>query len=91
MKNGEMPVCLRINVNRQRAEIRTRRSIDPKLWCQAKERSRGRDRLSQDLNHNIETSRVRLYHIFEKLEREEKLVSAKIVLNIFKGKTENGQ
>lgn len=91
MKNGEMPVCLRINVNRQRAEIRTRRSIDPKLWCQAKERSRGRDRLSQDLNHYIETSRVRLYQIFEKLEREEKPVSAKIVLDIFNGKTENSQ
>ena len=89
MKNGEMPVCLRINVNRQRAEIRTRRSVDPKLWCQAKERSRGRDRLSQDLNHYIETSRVRLYQIFEKLEREEKPVSAKIVLDIFNGKTEN--
>ena len=91
MKNGEMPVCLRINVNRQRSEIRTRRSIDPKLWCQAKERSRGRDRLSQDLNHYIEISRVRLYQIFEKLEREEKPVSAKIVLDIFNGKTENNQ
>lgn len=91
LKSNETPVSLRITVNGQRSEIRTRRSIDPKLWCQAKERSRGRDRLSQDLNHYIETSRVRLYQIFEKLEREEKPVSAKIVLDIFNGKTENSQ
>lgn len=91
LKSNDAPVSMRITVNGQRAEIRTRRSIDSKLWCQAKERSRGRDRLSQDLNHYIDTSRVRLYQIFDELEREEKPMSAKIVLDIFNGKTENSQ
>lgn len=36
LKNGEAPICLRISINRQIAEIRIKRSIPVEKWNQAK-------------------------------------------------------
>jgi hypothetical protein len=35
LKNGEAPVSMRITVNGQREEVRTKKSINPALWNQA--------------------------------------------------------
>ncbi|KAA6336367.1 hypothetical protein EZS27_015466 [termite gut metagenome] len=37
LKNGEAPVCLRITVQGQTAEVMVKRSIPAHLWNQAKE------------------------------------------------------
>ncbi len=50
LKNGETPVILRVTIEgRGSDEARIQRSIDPKLWDQAKGRSKGKDWASLEL------------------------------------------
>ena len=85
LKSGEAPVSMRITVNGQREEIRTKKSINPSLWNQAKERSRGRDRKSNDLNDYIESAQIRLSQLFNDMEQNGKTITAKILRNKFLG------
>ncbi|MDD4411964.1 MAG: site-specific integrase [Bacilli bacterium] len=85
LKSGEAPVSMRITVNGQREEIRTKKSITPSLWSQAKERSRGRDRKSRDLNDYIESAQIRLSQLFNEMEQNGKTITAKILRNKFLG------
>ncbi len=85
LKSGDAPVSMRITVNGQREEIRTKKSINPSLWNQAKERSRGRDRKSQDLNDYIESAQIRLSQLFNEMEQNGKTITAKILRNKFLG------
>ncbi|NLX65831.1 MAG: site-specific integrase [Bacteroidales bacterium] len=85
LKSGEAPVSMRITVNGQREEIRTKKSINPSLWNQAKERSRGRDRKSRDVNDYIESAQIRLSQLFTEMEQNGKTITAKILRNKFLG------
>ena len=85
LKSGEAPVSMRITVNGQREEIRTKKSINPSLWNQAKERSRGRDRKSRDVNDYIESAQIRLSRLFTEMEQNGKTITAKILRNKFLG------
>ncbi len=53
LKNGEAPICMRITVNKQKAEIMIKRSVPVELWNQAKECSKGKDRAATELNYYI--------------------------------------
>jgi hypothetical protein len=83
LKSGEAPVSMRITVNGQREEIRTKKSINPSLWNQAKECSRGRDRKSRNLNEYIESAQIRLSQLFNAMEQDGKTITAKILRNKF--------
>lgn len=85
LKNGEASVCMRITVNRVRVETSIRKSINPSLWSQAKESSRGRDRKSNDLNKFIEEARIRLYNIHYELKQEGLPITAEILRDKFFG------
>lgn len=85
LKSGEAPVSMRITVNGQREEIRTKKSINPSLWNQAKECSRGRDRKSHDLNNYIESAQIRLSQLFNEMEQNGKTITARILRNKFLG------
>lgn len=41
LKNGEASVCMRITANRVRVKTNIHKDINPSLWNQAKECSRG--------------------------------------------------
>ena len=58
LKNGEAPVCMRITVDKRKAEIMIKRSVPVELWNQSKECSKGKDRNSQELNHYISSVRA---------------------------------
>lgn len=85
LKNGEASVCMRITVNRVRVETNIRKSINPSLWNQAKECSRGRDRKSNDLNKFIDEARIKLYNIHYELNLEGLPISAEILRDKFFG------
>jgi hypothetical protein len=59
LKNGEAPVCMRITVDKRKAEIMIKRSVPVELWNQSKECSKGKDRSSQELNHYISSVRAK--------------------------------
>lgn len=83
LKNGEASVCMRITVNRVRVETNIRKSINPSLWNQAKECSRGKDRKSNDLNKFIDEARIRLYNIHYELKEEGLPITAEILRDKF--------
>ena len=91
LKNGEAPVCMRITVNRQRDEVRTKKSINPDLWSQAKECSRARDKKSRDLNEFIDDAKIRLSQLFNEMEQTGKVITPKSLLSKFFGQDEDNR
>lgn len=85
LKNGEAPIYIRITVNKQLVSFSLQGSILPSLWSQEKEKSKGKDKKAQELNHYIESVKSRLYKIHRELEIDGKTISAQIIKNIFLG------
>ena len=86
LKNGEAPICMRITVNRQKAEIMIKRSVPAELWNQAKECSKGKDRTATELNYYIGNVRAKVLQIHRELEMDGKEVSAAVVRDRFYGR-----
>lgn len=80
LKNGEAPIFLRVTVSGQQDEIRIQRSIPVRLWNNQKECSKGKDRVSMELNSYIESLTVRLYQIHKELVCQEAWVTPKHLL-----------
>ncbi len=85
LKNGEAPVCLRITVNGQRAEVQIKRSVNIRKWNNKKECAVGKDRQSQELNHYIDTVRTRILQIHRELEMDGKPITAEIIKQQYYG------
>lgn len=86
LKNGEAPIRVRITYDKVYVELQLKRSIKVQHWSQEKERSTGKDYNSTELNHYIDALRVKFYQIYQDLEIEGKLISAKAVVNRYLGK-----
>ena len=65
-----------------------KRSVKVPLWSQEKEKSTGKDRNSVELNHYIDALRVKFYQIYQDLELEGKIISARAIVNRYQGKDE---
>ena len=91
LKNGDAPVSMRITVNGQREEVRTKKSINPALWNQAKECSRGRDKKSRDLNEYIESAKIRVSQLFYEIEQAGKVITAENLICRFFGKDDENR
>lgn len=71
LKNGEAPICMRITVDKRKAEIMIKRSVPVTLWNQQKECSKGKDRNSTELNHYINTVRAKVLQIHRNRMQEQ--------------------
>lgn len=89
LKNGEAPVCLRITVNGQRAEVQIKRSVDVKKWNSKKESATGKDRPSLELNHYLDTVRTRVLQIHRELELDGKPITAEILKRLYYGENDS--
>jgi len=85
LKSGEVPVYMRITVNKQAVFLSMQGSVFPSLWNQAKEKSKGKDKSAQELNHYIDGVKSKLCQIYRELEIDGKPISAQIIKNIFLG------
>ena len=88
LKNGESPVRVRVTYDRLYVELQLKRSVKVPLWSQEKEKSTGKDRNSVELNHYIDALRVKFYQIYQDLELEGKIISARAIVNRYQGKDE---
>ena len=86
LKNGEVPICMRITVNKRVAEVMIKRSIPVNLWNQKKECSKGKDRVATELNHYINTVRAKILQIHRELEIDNKPITADIIKDCFYGR-----
>ena len=85
LKNGEAPICLRITINGQRAEVQIKRSIEVSQWNSNKECAIGKERKHQELNHYLETVRTKVLRIHRELEQDGKPITAEILKRHFYG------
>jgi site-specific recombinase XerD len=89
LKNGEAPICMRITVQGQMAEVMVKRSISIRLWNQAKECSTGKNHWDRELNHYLETVKAKVYQIHRELEIDGRAVTANAIKDRYYGKDEN--
>jgi len=89
LKSGEVPVYMRITVNKRAVFLSMQGSILPSLWSQAKEKSKGKDKAAQELNRYIDAVKAKLCQIYRELEIDGKPVSAQIIKDIFQGNVES--
>lgn len=88
LKNGEAPICLRITINGQRAEVQIKRSIEISQWNSNKECAIGKERKHQELNHYLETVRTKVLRIHRELEQDGKPITAEILKRHFYGEND---
>ena len=88
LKNGEAPICLRITVNRQYAEVMVKRSIPANLWDQKKEYSKGKAYSDRELNHYLDSVKARVYLLQRELETEGRQVTAMAIRDRYNGRDE---
>ena len=86
LKNGEAPILMRITINGQYEETRIQRSISLKLWNAAKGCSKGKDRLSSELNNYIAELNARVLEKHKELMLEQALITPKLLLKRTFGK-----
>lgn len=89
LKNGEAPICLRITINGQRAEVQIKRSVEISQWNSNKECAIGKERKHQELNHYLETVRTKVLRIHRELEQDGKPITAEILKRHFYGENES--
>ena len=91
LKNGEAPVFMRITVNGCMVDISIKRSCPVNLWNQAKENSKGKDRMSVELNHYLEITRSHIHQIYRELETSGKVITVDLVRKLFYGVDEDNK
>lgn len=85
LKSGEVPVYMRITVNKQSVLLTMQGSVLPSLWSQAKEKSKGKDKKAQELNRYIDAVKSKVFQIYRELEIDGNPISAQIIKDIFLG------
>ncbi len=80
LKNGEVPIRVHVTYDRLYVELQLKQSIKVPLWSQEKEKSTGKDQNSVELNHNIDALHVKFYQIYQDLELEGKIISARVIV-----------
>ena len=83
LMNGEAPIYMRITVASERVESSLSRSIKPYQWDDNRERARGNSEEAIQLNSYIDTCRNKVYEYQLYLERNNKPVTARGLMNLF--------
>ena len=86
LKNGDAPICMRITVNGQIAEVMIKRSVPAEHWNQAKERSRSGGSTGRELNNYLEAVRSKIWQIHREMEMDGHIITAKSLKDRFAGK-----
>lgn len=89
LKNGEAPICLRVTVNGQRAEIQIKRSVELTNWDAQKECAIDRTSTSREINAYLEVVRTKIQSIHRKLELDNNPITASIIMRRYNGEGDN--
>ena len=85
LKTGEAPIYLRITVNKQVAAVSLQGSVQPELWSQAKERSKGKDKSAIELNNYINSVKAKITTMYRELELDGKPITAQLLKDMYLG------
>ncbi|WP_289756503.1 site-specific integrase [Muribaculum intestinale] len=85
LRNGEVPIILRISIAGQRAELNINRTVKPDIWVAAKGMSKGKSRADIELNRYLETVRAKLLAIHTQMVAEGALINPDTMKKRFLG------
>ena len=85
-KNGEVPIILRITINGQRVETTVNLKVQLSDWNVVSGTSSGTSRKDVELNHRLDTIRLRIMQIYRQMEIDGRNISAKAILDEYQGK-----
>lgn len=88
LRNGELPIFVRISVSGQLMEMNIGRSVSPEQWDQKRNVATGRSKKELELNKYIENVRTRFNEIHNMLIRENKPVTPKTLRDHYLGTVE---
>ena len=91
LRNGEVPIILRITIAGQRAEININRNVNPAVWNSAKGASKGKNSTDVELNRYLETVRTKLFAIHTQMVAEGVLINPDTMKKRFIGADEKTQ
>lgn len=84
-KNREVPVQLKVTVNKERIEVSINLTINPDLWNSAAEKSTGKDRKSIELNSHLDTVCFRLMEIYREMGLNVEDITARKIVDKYLG------
>lgn len=76
LKNGKVAIIMRITVNGQFEELRTKRQVYPKLWNQQKGIAIGKSPDLIELNSHLLSLNTRAYDVLKELDKESLPINA---------------
>ena len=88
-KNGKAPLYARITVNGKRAELSLKRKVLIAHWDTRKNKLKGLSGETRLINTYLEQVYGKLFECYQKLQHENKLISARIIKAHFSGTNEN--
>ena len=77
LKNGEVPIYLRITIDGKRSEMLIKRSVNPNQWNSIKECATGKNEKCNEINMFLETIRAKVLRIVNlkwRKQKEEKML-----------------
>ena len=86
LKNGDAPILMRVTIDGRYDDIRIQRSIPLRLWNAAKGCSKGKDRISNELNNYITELNARAFEKHKEFILEQALITPKLILQQVFGK-----
>ena len=87
-KDGMAPIYLRITVNGKRSQISIKRKIEIDKWNIEAGKVNGKTSEIKNLNKYLESIKYKVHRIQERLQDENKRITALIIKNIYLGKEE---
>jgi hypothetical protein len=81
-------IYTRITFNGKRSEFSTGRQIELRKWSSGSGNAKGNSDESKSLNRYLDSLKSKLYDVHDRLIRDNQLISAKIIRDIYFGKGE---
>ncbi|MCK5443692.1 MAG: site-specific integrase [Maribacter sp.] len=85
-KRGKAPLYLRITVNGRRCELSVKRKVALSKWDSTKELIQGKTAEIRELNIHMSNIRTKLFKLYDKLQEEERSITAPLLKDAYLGK-----
>ena len=85
-KRGKAPLYLRITVNGKRCELSAQRKVDLSKWDSTKEILQGKTAATRELNVHMSNIRTKLFKLYDKLQEENRDITAALLKDAYVGK-----
>ncbi|MFV0420108.1 MAG: site-specific integrase [Dysgonomonas sp.] len=89
LRDGKVPIYLKITVNKQVAAVSFQATVLPHLWDSAKEKSRAKDKSAIELNNYINSAKAKITTMYRELELDGKPITAQLLKDTYLGNHED--